>query len=73
MSGIKRHYTEAFAMRPAIKEALLSLAKNKDEASAKVIYDAIKANNTNDVSVTIKGYAQNKGLSDFIFKDIDAK
>lgn len=60
-------------MRPGVKEALVSLAINKDKESAQVIIDAIKTNNTKDVSVTIKGYAMNKGLSDFIFQDIPNK
>jgi NAD(P)H-flavin reductase len=38
-----------------------------------VLYEAIKTNNANDLSLTIKGYAINKGLSDFIFQDLDAK
>lgn len=67
-------------MRPGVKEALVELAratKDNDEAAAKeqaqILTDAIKANNKSDLSLTIKGYAKNQGLSDFIFKDISRK
>lgn len=69
-SGIKRHYTEAFVMRPGVYQALIDLAKNKDEKSAQTIIDAVKANNSEDVALTIKGYKQNEGLSKFIFEDL---
>lgn len=57
-------------MRPDIYQALIDLAKNKDEKAAQTIIDAVKLNNTDDLSLTIKGYAQNEGLSKFIFEDL---
>lgn len=67
-------------MRPGVKEALVELAratKAGDQTVAKeqaqILTDAIKANNKDGVSLTIKGYAQNQGLSDFIFKDLERK
>ena len=67
-------------MRPGVKEALLTLVKATKEndmtvakEQAQIITNAIKANNKDGVSLTIKGYAKNKGLSDFIFNDINRK
>ena len=54
-------------------QALIDLAKNKDQKSADVIIEAIKANNKDDLCLTIKGYAQLEGLSKFIHEDIKTK
>lgn len=72
-SGIKRHYTEAFVMRPNVLEALISLAQNKDEKSAQTIIDAVKQNNSKDLCLTIKGYKRNEGLSKFLHEDLKEK
>ena len=43
-------------MRPQVYQALIDLAKNKDQKSADIIIDAIKQNNKDDLCLTIKGY-----------------
>lgn len=71
-SGIKRHYTEAFCMRPDVYQALLDLANNNEqEKAAETIINAIKAGNNSDLHLTIKGYTQNEGLSKFIHEDLN--
>lgn len=54
-------------------QALIDLAKNKDQKSADTIIEAIKANNKEDLCLTIKGYAQLEGLSKFIHEDLKTK
>lgn len=71
--GIKRHYTEAFSMRPDVKEALVSLAFNKDAESAEKLVNAICKSNKDSIALTIKCYAGNEGLSNFIFEDLETK
>ena len=72
-SGIKRHYTEAFVMRPEVLQAFIDFAKEKDEKNAQIIIDAVKANNRDDLHLTIKGYTRNNGLSKFIHEDLEKK
>ena len=60
-------------MRPQVYQALIDLAKNKDQKSADIIIDAIKQNNKDDLCLTIKGYTQLNGLSKFIHEDIPTK
>ena len=57
-------------MRPDVYQALIDLAKHKDQKAAEIIVNAIKQNNQEDLSLTIKGYSQNQGLSAFIFDDL---
>lgn len=70
--GHKRHYTEAFAMRPEVYESLLALAAGDDQSAADTLQKAMEQNNTHDLALTIKRYAVG-GLSELIHDDLDGK
>lgn len=79
--GIKRHYTECFCMRPEVYENLLKIGQNlsNSQAEAAIVREFIQKSNANDLSLSIKEYA-NLGLSNAIhnhkttgLKDIEVK
>lgn len=73
--GIRRHYTEAFAMRKDIYNNLIKLCNKPTlEEGAKAAYEVaacIKKANEDSVCLTIKNYRIKYGLSSFIFDDIN--
>ena len=55
--GHRRHYTEAFAMRPEVYNALIQLASgNNQEEAAESLKKCLNTNNSGDLALTIKRY-----------------
>jgi hypothetical protein len=70
LRGMKRHYTECFAMRKDIYENLMALSQNPhDTAAMLAIKHAIAFGNTKDLCLTLKNYKFPKGLSTLIDND----
>ena len=74
--GIKRHYTEAFAMRAEVKRALLDLATRSPAAkptdTVQVLSRWLQSNNRDNLALTIKNYG-GVGLSGHIHDDLAEK
>jgi cytochrome b involved in lipid metabolism len=70
LRGMKRHYTECFAMRKDIYENLMALSQNPHDGRAmEGIRMAIMNGNTKDLCLTLKNYKFPKGLSTLIDND----
>lgn len=65
--GINRHYTEAFCMRKIVYESLLKLAENDADAQAMSdIRAEIESQKSDSLCLTIKRYAKNLSVSNFV-------
>ena len=75
--GIRRHYTEAFAMRKGIYENLIRLCNRPTlEEGAQASYEVqqlIRRSNDDAVCLTLKDYKIQYGLSSYLFKDVDKR